>query len=113
MAAPSVEDRFKINDIMVRYTTCLDAGDTEGVVSCFTPDGVVDSPISGSYEGHERIRFFASRNADNKKQNGAQLRHVISNMVIDVQGDQAHAQWYLLDFLTTRGKKTELLSPGQ
>jgi len=34
----SIEDRLAINDLFVRYTTALDAGDVETVVDCFTAD---------------------------------------------------------------------------
>ncbi len=35
MAKPSIEDRLAIEDLFVRYTTALDNGDVDGVVSCF------------------------------------------------------------------------------
>jgi ketosteroid isomerase-like protein len=112
MRASSLEDRLSIGDLLVRYTTSLDEGDIEGVVSCFTEDGVVDSPITERFEGRERIRFFASRIASYRRDHGAQLRHFISDLQIEVDGDRARATCYLLDFLTIGGK-TELLSPGQ
>jgi 3-phenylpropionate/cinnamic acid dioxygenase small subunit len=112
MAAPSIEDRLALNDLLVRYAMSLDACDVEGVIACFTEDCVLDTPISGVYHGHDGIRRFASDTARFKADRGGQFRHVISNMRIDADGDAARVRCYLLDFLTIDGK-TELLSPGE
>ena len=34
-----IEDRLAINDLFVRYTTALDAGEVDTIVGCFTEDG--------------------------------------------------------------------------
>ena len=112
MAAPSIEDRFALNDLLVRYTTSLDLGDVEDVVACFTPDCVLETPISGVYHGHAGSRRFAGDTARCKTEKGGQFRHVISNARFDVNGDTARVRCYLLDYLTMDGK-TELLSPGE
>jgi hypothetical protein len=112
MGAPSVEDRFEIGDLFVRYTTALDACDIETVIGCFTADCSLESPIIGVFVGHAGIREFAERTLRLKRERGAQFRHVISNLAITVDGDRARATCYLLDFVTVDGA-TELLSPGQ
>ena len=111
MAAPSVEDRLAINDLFVRYTTALDAGDVETIVACFTEDGALESPAVGVYAGRQGIRDFAVRFAQ-FHQRGAQLRHFISNLAVQVDGDEARATCYLLNVITRDGK-TELLAPGR
>jgi ketosteroid isomerase-like protein len=113
MGKASVEDRLAINDLFVRYTTALDACDTEAVVDCFTADGVIDSPVQGLFQGSEGVRRFADITAKVKREHGGQFRHVLSNLRIDMgaDGTRARAKCYLLDFLTRDGK-TELLSPG-
>jgi SnoaL-like domain len=50
-AKPSVEDCLAIDDLLMRYTTVLDAGDVESVVDCFTEDRWLDSPIVGQRRG--------------------------------------------------------------
>ena len=112
MGAPSIEDRFEINDLFVRYTTALDAGEVETVVGCFTTECSLESPIVGIFRGHAGIREFAERTARLKRERGAQFRHVISNLAIAVDGERARATCYLLDFVTVDGA-TQLLSPGQ
>src|SRR5437764_2208802 len=93
-----LEDRLAINDLFVRYTTALDRGDVETIVDCFTPDGSLDSPAVGRHAGHAAIRAFAERFA-RFHERGAQLRHVVSNLTAEIDGDRARATCYLLNVL--------------
>src|SRR5579871_316009 len=110
-SAPSIEDRFGISDLFTRYTCALDAGDVDTIVDCFTEDGALVSPAVGAHQGRPAIRAFAERFA-RFQQGGSQLRHVISNLMMLVDGDRAHATCYLTVFLTRDGK-SRLLAPGQ
>ena len=85
MSLAELEDRIAINDLFVRYTTALDRGDVETLVACFTPDGSLDSPAVGRHSGHAAIRAFAERFA-RFHERGAQLRHVISNLAVELDG---------------------------
>lgn len=111
MAAVSIKDRLAINDLFVRYTCAIDAGDVETLVDCFTEDGSLLSPAVGGYTGRPAIRAFAERFAAFRA-NGSQLRHVISNLMVQVDGNRGHATCYLTAFLTRDGK-SRLLAPGQ
>ena len=111
MSLADIEDRLAISDLFVRYTTALDRGDVETLVDCFTPDGSLDSPAVGQHSGHTAIRAFAERFA-RFHERGAQLRHVISNLAVAIDGDHARATCYLLNILTRNGK-SELLAPGR
>jgi uncharacterized protein (TIGR02246 family) len=108
---PSMEDRFSINDLFVRYTTALDAGDVDTIVSCFSEDGALESPVVGKYAGHQGIRTFSERFAA-MHQRGVQLRHVISNLAMTVTGDTAHATCYLTNIITMDGT-SQLMPPGR
>jgi 3-phenylpropionate/cinnamic acid dioxygenase small subunit len=112
MSPASLEDWFAIHNLFVRYATALDACDVETVVACFEPDGWLESPVLGRFDGSEGIREFAMRTLRLKREHGVQFRHVVSNLCAKVEGERAHARCYLLDFLTHDGK-TELLSPGE
>ena len=48
-----------INDLLVRYTTALDAGEVVTIVGCFTEDGALESPVVGVHAGRPAIRAFA------------------------------------------------------
>lgn len=111
MAKPSAEDRFAIADLFARYMWAIDGGDVETLVSCFAPDGSLESPAVGKYSGHDNIRAFATRFAQFRTR-GTELRHVLSNMLIDVDGDTAFAKCYLLVFQVRNGT-SKLLGPGR
>jgi len=111
MAKPSVEERLDINDLFVRYVCALDEGDVDTVVACFAEDGTLASPVAGEHTGRPAIRAFAERFA-RYRASGAQLRHVVSNLRIDVDGDRAHAQCYLVVFLTRDGE-SRVIPPGR
>ena len=110
MPAPSVHDRLMIDDLFIRYTCALDAGDVETLVACFAEDGSLESPAVGKYAGRAAIREFARRFAGFRER-GSQLRHVISNLRIAIDGDRGSAQCYLLVYLTRNGA-SRLLAPG-
>ena len=100
-----------INDLFVRYTTALDAGDVETIVGCFTEDGALESPVVGVHAGQAAIRGFAERFA-RFRERGSQLRHFISNLAVQVDGNTARATCYLLNVITQKGK-TEVMAPGR
>ena len=112
MNPASLNDWFDVHSLFVRYTTSLDACDTDAVVDCFTPDGWLESPVLGRFEGHAGIRDFVGRTIKVRDERGGQFRHVISNLRVETEGDRAVARCYLLDYLTVEGT-TELLSPGE
>ena len=67
-------------------------------------------PAVGVYAGRDGIREFAERFA-RFRERGSQLRHFISNLAVQVDGDQARATCYLMNIITRNGK-TELMPPG-
>jgi uncharacterized protein (TIGR02246 family) len=108
-----LEDRLAISDLLVRYTTALDAGDVETVVDCFTADAALESPVIGSITGADAIRAFAGRFAA-QRAGGTQFRHMITNIaaVIEPGGARARATAYLLVLITASGKSRQL-PPGR
>ena len=111
MAGGSIEDRLAISDLFVRYTTALDQGDVETVVDCFTENAVLESPVIGVIAGRDAIRAFADRFAA-QRAGGTQFRHMITNIVAEVEGDRALASAYLLVLITQDGKSRSL-PPGR
>ena len=107
----SVQDRLAIGDLFARYMWAIDTGDVEGLVACFTEDGGLESPAVGRYAGRDGVRAFASRFA-RFHAGGTQLRHIISNLLIEGDSGRAFAKCYLLTFLTKDGQ-SRLLGPGR
>jgi SnoaL-like domain len=112
MEPASLQDWFEIHNLFIKYTTSLDRCDPEGVAGCFSESGEIDSPLFGLFKGRAAIREFAERTVKASRERKGQFRHVVSNLIVEVEGDRAHATCYLLDYLTADGK-TELLSPGE
>jgi uncharacterized protein (TIGR02246 family) len=111
MAEASVEDRTRIGDLFARYMWAIDTGDVDTLAGCFTEDGALESPAVGQYCGRSSIRAFAQRFAAFRER-GSQMRHVISNLLVDADGDLASAKCYLVVFLTKDGA-SRLLGPGR
>jgi uncharacterized protein (TIGR02246 family) len=111
MAEASVEDRIRIGDLFARYMWAIDTGDVETLTGCFTEDGSLESPAVGRYSGRASIGAFAQRFAAFRER-GSQMRHVISNLLVDADGDLASAKCYLAVFLTKDGA-SRLLGPGR
>ena len=109
--ATSLDDRFAIQDLFIRYATALDSGDVEGIVGCFTEDGALESPVLGVKAGMPAIREFAERFSAFQKR-GNQLRHVMTNFAIEVDADTARARCYLVNILTA-GSRTVYGPPGR
>jgi uncharacterized protein (TIGR02246 family) len=106
----TIVDRLAINDLFVRYTTALDAGEVETVLGCFTADAVLESPVIGSLAGPEAIRAFAGRFAAQRTA-GTQFRHMITNLAVTIEDQRAHATCYLLVLITRNGASRQL-PPG-
>jgi hypothetical protein len=112
MPVPTPEVQAGIQELFSRYMWALDTGDVEALVDCFTADGSLESPAVGGYAGREQIRAFASRFA-RWSAGGRQMRHVISNLLINQTApDAAAARCYLVVFLTQNGA-SRLLGPGR
>ena len=111
MQSAMTEDRMAIADLFTRYCCALDDGDVETVVDCFTEDAVLESPVIGFIAGRDAIRAFAERFAT-QRAGGTQFRHMITNIVTEVEGDRARASAYLLVLITQDGRSRSL-PPGR
>ena len=94
----SAEDRLDIQELFGRYTWALDTGDAEGVLACFTEDGVIEHPPQGLCSGREGILALLDElwHARGNWFRGRQ--HFAGNFVItpDAEGARARAFWAIL-----------------
>src|SRR6202042_2171725 len=81
------------------------------VIDCFTEDGRALSPADGGHTGRAAITAF-DRRFSRFQAGGSQLRHVISNLIMSVDGERAHATCYLTVFMTKDGA-SRLVAPGR
>jgi hypothetical protein len=68
------------------YTQALDDGRTDDVVATFCPDGGIDLPGMGSYQGHRALREAYSRWEPRRPQ-----RHLVLNTVLTGWSDSEAA----------------------
>ena len=88
----SVIDRLEILELAARYNLAVDTGDSEGVATLFTEDGLIDATASGQIKGHTAIaRYIATR-----PKGWERRRHFNSNPLIRGDGDNATLTLYLL-----------------
>ena len=91
------EDIEAIKKLKARYCAHADNGfNADGIASLFTEDGIWDGKKLGRYEGRESIRAFVKR-VPNLMTFGI---HYVMNPIIELQGDKATGQWYLLQACT-------------
>jgi hypothetical protein len=103
------DDRAEIVDLQGRYVMAMDYFDADGYAAVFTEDGVLDW-ARGLVEGRAAIHeFMASRTYDftrgapeattpEGKNWPSTVRHLITNQVIEVDGDKATALTYWIQF---------------
>jgi ketosteroid isomerase-like protein len=101
-------DRDSLADLraveQVKYDYCwhYDSGELDDLVALFAEDAVCELGPFGTFRGLEEIRtgyagIMAATGIPGSR------RHVPAAPRIDVHGDVARAQWYLVDFRTENG----------
>jgi hypothetical protein len=103
------DDRAAIVDLQARYVMAMDYFDAEGYAGVFAEDGVLDW-AGGIVEGREAIHEFMASGTYDLTQGApaaetpdgenwpSTVRHLITNQVIEVNGDTATALTYWIQF---------------
>ena len=88
------DDLVEIQQLYAKYNWTIDAGDSEGYASTFTPDGVFNANV-----GHDAIVKFSDAFHAGL---GARVRHWNTNLLIQPSPTGANGQVYLVlvDFST-------------
>lgn len=103
-----MEDRLAIEQLLMRYAAALNTKDADTYVSLFAPDGSLeirrsskDPAFIGPFKGRAALRkqWFP----DGQGFTGAwgPMRHVTTNIQIDVQGDRATDQAFFIEMVST------------
>lgn len=86
-------DRLAIQEALSRYCHYLDRGQWDEFAALFTDDCQLDlSQMLGLYEGTIGIRQFA----DLMRSAGVFMRHLVTNLVVEGDGERARAWAYVL-----------------
>lgn len=81
--------------LVYRYAWLVDSGEAAGIADLFTEDGVWLAGDSEPMRGRDGIRSgFSARQAVTHRQS----RHVMTNVMIDVDGDTATGRVYLVNY---------------
>lgn len=104
-ASSYADDRAQVENLLARYCYALDWQDADTYASVFTEDGVLDW-AGGIAKGHEAIRKevvgmrdnFARLDQQDAPLRPAHLRHFITNVVLEVNGDTARSRDFWVEF---------------
>jgi 3-phenylpropionate/cinnamic acid dioxygenase small subunit len=109
-ASSFAEDRALIEDLQGRYMFALDWRNEDAYAATFAPDGEMDSAaVTG--KGRDAIRQeiidMKAREAKRAQETGKpvpRMRHNITNVALDVDGDRAHGRAYWTSYTNANGK---------
>ncbi len=88
----ALEDAEAIRNLKARYAALCDQNyNADGIAALFTVDALWESPGLGRFEGREAIRSFFRRASEIF----SFAIHYSLNGEIQIDGDTAHAHWYL------------------
>lgn len=92
-----IADKLEIQELLARYSICVDTGDADGFAAIFTEDGIWEWRAVGlSFCGRRAIGEIARAVSTHVK--GAQ--HAISNPLIRIEGNKAKSICQLTCFLS-------------
>lgn len=113
-----IEDKLAIQELMAQYNFAINFGDIEGWANCFTEEGIFECPF-GLFTGRTALRQYISERTGERRERP--LRHMATNIIVEVKGDRASAKCYLfllqvvpegLKLLTTGVYRDELRKIG-
>jgi hypothetical protein len=100
-AALTTQDYVEIQQLYARYNWAIDAGDVEGYVALYTPDGSFNT-----FNGTEGLRTFM------KNRQAGTRRHWNTNLVITPSPEGASGKVYLM-FLDVGAKPPAIASAAR
>lgn len=125
----SIEDRMRIEQVWARYALALDTADTALLGSVFTEDALFDvagTPFKGrkaiqDFVGGMRtmMKFDARPPTDKLGRRFSPIRHLISNLVVDLKGNTATADSNWVELMSTgrdatgHGKPPRIINAGR
>ncbi|MGE0679288.1 MAG: nuclear transport factor 2 family protein [Candidatus Binatia bacterium] len=93
-----------IKKLKARYCQCADERDAEGYANLFTEDGVFEGGAFGRGQGRAGVAAFLR---GVQQQSLPFALHYVMNPIIEVHGDTATGQWYLLEPCTMVAEETQ------
>ena len=104
-------EKAAIAELIARYNFAIDHNDFQGWADCFTPDGIFNGVI-GRFAAHRDLdRFIAE--VKRLTADTPNLRHHISNILTEVDGETAHSRCFLMMTSTTQEHGTKIAIAGE
>ena len=104
-------DWIEIWQLKSKYSWYYDTPDLEKLMSLFTDDAVLDMGPYGRHEGIDQVRELFTENISSPD-NGFPTLHATTNPLIEIDGDDATGQFYLLDTVLTDSPERPTLGWG-
>jgi uncharacterized protein (TIGR02246 family) len=104
-------EKAAIAELIARYNLAIDHNDFQGWADCFAPEGVFDGMI-GQFAAHRELDRFT---AEVKKLTATtpNLRHYVTNILTEVDGDTARSRCFLLMTSTSKEGGTKVVIAGE
>lgn len=90
-------DREELKELRAKYCYYVDEQDWEPFVDLFVPDPTLDFGGMGVYEGQDGLERFAAEFVEGQLEGSA---HMLSNPILEIDGDEATGRWYVESPLT-------------
>ncbi|MGI8331207.1 nuclear transport factor 2 family protein [Actinomadura scrupuli] len=97
-AVQALLDKQDIYELLARYLRAADRGDVDGIAACYLPGATEDH--GGVFDGTARdyVRSIAPTITHPR----SRTMHCMTNVLIDLDGDQARAESYVTTFSRVR-----------
>ncbi len=92
-----------IRDTVARYNHAGDRGRYDEMIGCFVPDGVLAIVDGGEHRGHDALRLFFSGPGGTAAPGLTQLRHCVTNLLIDIDAEDAASASSYFEVITDIG----------
>ena len=104
-------DKTAIAELIAQYNFAIDHEDYQGWADCFAPAGIFDGVI-GKFDAHRDLDRFVTE-VKRLSADSPNLRHYVSNILSEVDGDTARSKCFLLMTSTTKEGGTKMAIAGE
>ena len=104
-------DKTAIAELIAQYNFAIDHEDYQGWADCFAPAGIFDGVI-GKFDAHSDLDRFVTE-VKRLSADSPNLRHYVSNILSEVDGDTARSKCFLLMTSTTKEGGTKMAIAGE
>lgn len=104
-------DKAAIAELIARYNHAIDHEDYQGWANTFAPDGVFQG-IIGKFSAHKELDKFIAA-VKNLTATAPTLRHYVTNILSEIDGNEARSRSFLLMTSTTKEGGSKIALAGE